>query len=184
MTAIHTPADLQRALDLASRERLLANSKTLELDADILAVKAKHESEIKGYQDNEKAYLALVQKYCQANRAALLSQGVKSATIGSHTIGWQDNGGAIKPAKGQTEKKVVKRLLASKGILARLFVRHTPALDKQACTAKWSRFGQALRKAGLRLVHEESFYVELNLSSIPDPRSTLSTQENQSPNIG
>lgn len=84
----------------------------------------------------------------------------------------------------QTEKKVVKRLLASKGILARLFVRHTPALDKQACTAKWSRFGQALRKAGLRLVHEESFYVELNLSALPDPRATLRSEENQSANDG
>jgi phage host-nuclease inhibitor protein Gam len=170
MTPITNITDLRNALDLAARERILANSIKAEMDAKIAAVHAKHDDTLKGHAEAEAAYLKLAQKWAAEHRTDLLPKGIKTAKVGAHELGWEDNGGAVKMRKGTTEKKVVARMLASK--LSRLFVRHTPALDKTAIAAKWAAFGEKLKKLGVTYKHEEIFFVKLDITETPDARVT------------
>ena len=172
MTPITTTEGLTETLNLAAQERILANSLTAELDAEIAAAHAKHDHKIKAHSDNEKAYLKLACSYAEKQRGELLPKGKKSIKLGAHELGWEDNGGAIKPRKGMTEKKVLARLTKGGGIMARLFVRHTPALNKTAMAEKWARFGNQLKKLGLNYVSEEIFFVKLDVTQGEDNRVT------------
>ena len=172
MTPITNLSDLRDTLDLAARERILANSIKAELDAKIAAAHAKHDEAIKTHADAESAYLKLAQKWAVENRHQLLPRGIKSTTVGAHELGWEDNGGAVKMRKGTTEKKAVARMIANGGRLARLFVRHTPALDKTAIAAKWAIFGDKLKRLGITYKHEELFFVKLNITEAADSRVT------------
>lgn len=157
---INNPSDLQKALDLAARERVLSNSLTAQADAATLAARAPYDSKIKAAEAAEKALLAEVKVYCETNRAKLLTRGSKSAEIGAHVIEWRDNGGAVSFAKKRTVKAVLAALL-KRPRLARLFVRHTPSLDKEAIAAKWLTWGDKLRPLGIRFGHTEDFAVTL-----------------------
>ena len=166
---ITTQDEARRCLDLAARERILSNALKTEQDAEIQAIKARFASKIDAAEKAEAAQLSAVKVWAELNRTALLPRDSKSAALGSHKLGWQDNGGAIKAAKGSSEKKVLAKLLKSPA-MARLFVRHTPALDKEAITAKWARWGAKLRTLGLRLVKEEVFFITLDITQPADAR--------------
>lgn len=152
--------DLQKALDLAARERVLHSSLSATADAAALAARAPYDAKIKAAEANEKALLADVKAYCEANRASLLPRGAKSTEIGTHLIEWRDNGGAVVFAKKRTAKTVLAALL-KRPRLSKLFVRMTPAIDKEAITAKWARWGPTLRALGIRYEHKEEFAVTL-----------------------
>lgn len=156
---INNPSDLQKALDLAARERVLSNSLTAQADAATMKARAPYDSKIKAAEAAEKALLAEVKAYCEANRAKL-TRGSKSAEIGPHVIEWRDNGGAVSFAKKRTVKAVLAALL-KRPRFARLFVRHTPSLDKEAIAAKWLTWGDKLRPLGIRYGHTEDFAVTL-----------------------
>ncbi|MES2596409.1 MAG: host-nuclease inhibitor Gam family protein [Verrucomicrobiota bacterium] len=162
---------LTLALDLAARERIAANSITTEMDAEISAARAKHESKIKKHQDNEAAYLASAKVYSEANRRTLLSKDGKSAMLGAHKIGWQDNGGAVSFAKGKGkgEKGALAAILKVKQ-LARLFTRQTPSIDKEAIAKKWAVWGEKLRRLGVRYGSTESFFIELDITQPAEAR--------------
>lgn len=172
MKAITTHKDLGDALDLARIERILANSLTAELDAELAKARHKYEDRIKAHAKTEKAYLVLVQDYATTHRAELLVKGLKSAAIGPHELGWQDNGGAVKLLRGSSEKKVAARLMKAGGVLARYFVRQTPSLDKEAISAKWLAFGPKLRRYGLTFRREETFFVKLDITEAAPARIT------------
>lgn len=157
---ITTPAELQKALDLAARERVLFNSLTAQADAAALAARAPHEAKLKTAEANEKALLASAASYCKKHRAELLKAGEKSAEIGSHAIEWRDNGGAVVFAKKRSAEKILALMLKRRA-LARLFVRNKPSIDKEAIAARWKRWGSVLKTLGIRYEHSETFAITL-----------------------
>lgn len=157
---INNPADLQKALDLASRERVLFNSLSAQADAATMAARAPYENKIKAAEASEKALLAEVKVYCEINRAKLLPRNSKSTEIGPHVIEWRDNGGAVVFAKKRSAKAILAALL-KRPRLARLFVRYTPSIDKEAIAAKWRAWADKLRPLGIRYESKEDFAVTL-----------------------
>lgn len=157
---INNPSDLQKALDLAARERVLSVSLTAQADAATMAARAPYDSKIKAAEAAEKALLAEVKAYCEANRAKLLPRASKSAEIGPHVIEWRDNGGAVVFAKKRSAKSILASLLM-RPRLARLFVRQTPSIDKEAIAAKWRTWADKLRPLGIRYESKEDFAVTL-----------------------
>jgi len=165
MKTLQNENDLRDALRVARAETILARSLTSEMDAELAAVKGRFEHQIKQHQDAATTELAAVELYARAHRAELFGEA-KSATLDGHEIGYRDNGGAVKAAKGTTEKKLLARLLSRPG-LVKLFVRNKPAIDKEAIRAKWPTWKTPLQKLGFRLVHEETFFAELDVSTDP-----------------
>lgn len=173
---ITSPQQLQDCLDLAARELLLQNSLTTEMDAEITTIKARYEPKVNKHEKERARLIAEAQCYAVEQRKTLLSGGKKSMTLGGHKLGWQDNGGAVKTIKGTSEKKVIERISKSGGILAKLFLRHKPALDKESISKKWAAYGAKLRAFGLRLIQEELFFVELDVSKPVATRQSGETQ--------
>lgn len=164
----HKP--LATLLATAKTCTILVRSITAEMDAEVAAVKAKFAGKISTRQSEAEAAIKAAQVYADEHREELLKEGGKSCVINGHTLGWRDNGGAIRMAKGMTEKKVLAKLLKSSG-LAKLFVRRSPTLDKEAMKAKWSGFKAKLTALGVRLKHEESFFVELDVTPDATPKN-------------
>lgn len=175
-TPITTDQDLLDTLDLARAERLLGNSLIEQRDALIARIQNRFEHKIKAHQTAEGAHLKQAQAYATKHRLRLLGKGVKSAAVGPHTLGWEDNGGAVKCLRGSSEKKVIERLLKSPR-LRRLFLRHKPSLDKTAIAAKWASHKAALRAVGVTYRHDEHFFVELDLTQHADTRISPERKE-------
>lgn len=165
---IHEP--LTAALATAKKATLLARAMTTEMDAEIAAVRAKFDGKIKARTDEAEAAIKEAQVYADTHRKELLKEGGKSIKLFGHTIGWRDTPGAIKCAKGTTEKKLLARLMCRKQLRA-LFVRTRPTLNKEAMQDRWGRFKTVLIKLGARLVVEENFFVELDLTADPTPKN-------------
>lgn len=165
MKTLTTPKDLSEALRTAKTATLLARALTTEMDADIAAIKNRFEHRITTAQAEAKAELEAVQVYANNQKEALFGAG-KTATIDGHKLGFRDNGGAVKMAKGWTEKKALARLLLYPR-LAKLFTRTKPSVDKEAIAKKWDGWKAKLVKLGFRLVREEVFFVELDITADP-----------------
>lgn len=166
MSPIQNDEQLRGALAIAQQATILVRSMSSEMDAEIASVKARFEGKIKTRRDEAEAATKAIQVYAAANRETLLSEGGKSCEINGHTLGWRDNGGAIKMAKGMTEKKLLAKLLKNT-VLAKLFVRRTPTLNKDAMRDKWTAFRSKLTALGVRLKHEETFFIELDVTPKP-----------------
>lgn len=167
-TTIQSLDDLHRALAQARVDTILANSLAAELNAELAAVHARFDDKIKGRMDSVKAITKAVEVYASKNRATLLKGKAKSLTVDGHEIGWRDNGGAVACVRGTKEKQVVARLLKAGGALRKYFIRQTPSLDKDAIKAKWATFSGKLKALGLRIKHEEAFFIELDISKTPE----------------
>lgn len=166
MKTIKTHEELIDALETAKRATILARALTAEMDAEITKVKARFEDKILKQTTEADEIAQAVQVYASAHRESLLADGGKSCGINGHTLGWRDNGGAVKMAKGWTEKKALARLLLFPR-LAKLFTRSKPSLDKDAIARKWDAWKAKLVKFGFRLVREEVFFVELDITADP-----------------
>lgn len=166
MNPIQNTEQLAAALAVAKQSTILARSLTAEMDAEVAAVQAKFQGKIKTRTDEIEAATKAIHVYVSANRAALLPKDAKSTTLNGHEFGYRDNGGAIKAAPRLTEKKLLERLMRVKA-LRRLFVREKPSLDKDAMKTKWRSFGAQLTRLGARLVHTESFFIELDVTEDP-----------------
>lgn len=166
MNPIQNHEQLCGALALAQQATILADSITSEMDAEMAAVKARFEGKIKTRRDEAEAAKKAIEVYADKQRETLLEDGGKSTVINGHTLGWRDNGGAIKMAKGMTEKKLVVKLMKN-SVLAKFFIRRTPTLDKEAMKAKWTGFKAKLTALGVRLKHEETFFIELDVTPKP-----------------
>lgn len=165
MKTLTTPADLSESLRLAKTSTLLARALTTEMDAKLAAIRNQYEEKINQAQEEAQAEIKAVKAYVTQAGPGFFTTG-KTATVDGHKIGFRDNGGAVKTAKGVTEKAALARLLKMPR-LARLFTRSKPSLNKEAIAAKWQGFKGQLSKLGFRLVKEEVFFVELDIT--PDP---------------
>lgn len=163
---ITTPEQLSEALEAAKRSTILARSLVTEMDAELAKVKARFEPKINSATAEVDGIARAVQSYAGTNREALFAEGLKSTKINGHTLGFRDTPGAIKMAKGTTEKKFLERLSRVK-VLKRLFVRTKPSLDKEAMLSRWAVWGKKLAVLGARLKKEEVFFLELDVTEDP-----------------
>lgn len=163
-------AQLVTLLDTAKQATLLVRSITAEMDAEVAAAKAKFLGKIATRSSEADAAIKAAQVYADEHRDELLKDGGKSVKINGHTLGWRDTPGAIKCMKGVTEKKLLARLMQHTQ-LRKLFVRTKPSLNKEAMQARWARFKGKLTKLGARLVVEENFFVELDVTPTETPKA-------------
>ncbi len=165
-----THAPLVTLLGTAQQATLLVRTMTTEMDAEVAAVKARFEGKIQTRQSEVEAAIKAAQVYADEHREDLLKEGGKSFTLRGHTVGWRDTPGAIKCVKGTTEKKLLARLMRQTQ-LRKLFVRTKPTLNKEAMQNLWGRFKGKLTKLGARLVSEENFFVELDVTPDTTPKA-------------
>lgn len=165
MKTLTTPADLSESLRLAKTSALLARALTTEMDAKLAAIRNQYEEKISQAQEEAQAEIKAVKAYVSQAGPDFFTTG-KTATVDGHKIGFRDNGGAVKTAKGVTEKTALARLVRQP-LLARLFTRTKVTLNKEAMADKWAAFKGRLSKLGFRWVREEVFFVELDIT--PDP---------------
>lgn len=166
-TPTHDP--LLELLDTAKQATILVRATTAQMDAEIDAVKARHQATIALRQAEADTAIKAAQVYADKHRATLLQAGGKSVKLNGHTLGWRDTPAAVKCLKGTTEKKLLERLMRNKQ-LARLFVRNKPTLNKEAMQERWARFKTKLTRLGARLVTSENFFVELDVTPETAPK--------------
>jgi phage host-nuclease inhibitor protein Gam len=167
---MQTHKELLQWLNTAQQATILARSMSAEMDAELSAVKARFEGKIKTRTDEAAAAIQAARVYADENRKELLKAGGKSVKLNGHTLGWRDTPGAIKCVKGMTEKKLLERLMRETQ-MRRLFVRTKPTLNKEAMLNLWGRFKKKLTALGARLVMEENFYVELDVTPDAKPKN-------------
>jgi len=164
MQTIQTIEGLRAVLDTIRCEELLKAAMTAELNAEVARISGRFLPKIEEKEQEIIKLTEIVEAYAVLNRGDLLSGQAKSAEVGGHRLGWRENGGAIVFAKGQNGKKVLERLRKAGGSLRKLFIRETPALNKDAMKAKWLTWGRKLQAVGVRLKSEEIFFVEIDVS--------------------
>lgn len=167
---MQTHKELMQWLNTAQQATILARSMAAEMDAELSAVRARFEGKIKTRTDEAAAAIQAARVYAEANRSELLKTGGKSVKLNGHTLGWRDTPGAIKCVKGTTEKKLLERLMRETQ-MRRLFVRTKPTLNKESMLNLWGLFKKKLTALGARLVMEENFFVELDVTPDATPKN-------------
>jgi phage host-nuclease inhibitor protein Gam len=145
-----------------------ANAKraiTATIDASILEIRKKAEAELTALDTDIKNKSALVQAWAEANPEAFGK--LKSIKLPFGTIGFRTGTPKLKTLSGFTFVRVLQRLLELPW--GRSYVRVTEEIDRASLIEDSRCFALSdsqLREAGCRVVQDESFFIEPDLTAI------------------
>jgi phage host-nuclease inhibitor protein Gam len=133
------------------------------MDKEIAAIRTRHEPALSQIADELKQKTAAVQEWAEANPAEFAKR--KSIDFTSGTIGFRT--GTPKLALLNRRWNWATALQAVQNWLPN-FIRSVPEIDKEALLAQRDEqiIRETLPKVGLKVVQDESFYVEPNLTPL------------------
>ena len=162
--------------DIRSREEMerlvgeiaaLKNQQTqaqAEIDARILRIREEREVELSALAEqlDEKTEMSL--RWAAANSAEF---GARKSIVMTHgTVGFRTGNPKLKPVTKFTWAKVLETIQRS-ATFARSYIRTKPEVDREKLLADRDDLGvDGLKLLGLKVVQEESFFVEPHLSSV------------------
>lgn len=156
-----TRADIEgfvREMCLAS---VRADEATARMNECLALARQRYEPEISALNATYANLYATVEEWAASHAAEFAP--LKSIAMVHGTVGFRTGNPTLKPTKGMTWEKVLevlKRLMPA-------YVRIKEEVDKQALTAAADELGaENLGTLGLRKVHEERFYVEVNKDAV------------------
>ncbi len=130
-------------------------------DAELLKVRSRYEATFARIDAAVQPRLAALRDWAEASPAAFEAR--KSIEFAAGTVGFRTNPPKLKTLRGFTWEMVVRSLRA--GGLGR-FIRVREEVDREALIAARREFSAAaLKKVGLALARDESFYVEPALTA-------------------
>ena len=133
------------------------------MDAEILTIRDAYASELSLYGDTIAAYTARLEVWASANPSEFGK--AKSLQFPAGTIGFRT--GMPKLALA-LRKWTWKQALAAVQSFLPNFIRSIPEIDAEALIAQREEepVQAALKKCGLKVVQDESFYVDPNIESV------------------
>jgi phage host-nuclease inhibitor protein Gam len=148
---------------IKNHQRLL----TAAMDAQIQSVRALFEGELAAQSESLEEKIAHARAWSEANPQEF-GDGRSIQTVHG-IIGWRMGGPSLRTLAGWTWDRVKENLIAVQAVE---YIRVKEEVNKQNLLADRDAIGaEKLREFGMRVVQEESFFVEPKLTEIPgDPQ--------------
>lgn len=148
---------------------LSRNRQLLEWEEALAVLRARYESLLVDIELALEAKTAQAREWAEANPEEF--KGMRSVELAHGIVGWRTGQPALKPLGGWTWDRVLAKLKDFPHLLG--YVRAKEEVNKQALLGNREALGrETLRAIGVRVVQEESFYVEPRLGE-PDNRQWL-----------
>lgn len=151
---ISTRAEAERMLGEVTALTAQLNSLKAELDRELTATRKRFEGRIDELKVEIEQKSALLQQWAEASPEDFAER--KSVEFLHGRVGFRTGNPTLKTLSGWTFKRVLE-------VITRSFVRVKEELDKEAILAAYAAgtlTDGELRAVGLRVVQDESFYVD------------------------
>jgi phage host-nuclease inhibitor protein Gam len=147
---------------IKNRQRLL----TAAMDEQIQSIRAHYEGDLAAQSESLEEKMEHARVWSEANPQEF-GAGRSIQTVHG-TLGWRMGGPSLRTLTGWTWDRVKETLIAANAIG---YIRVKEEVNKQNLLADRDSIGaDKLREIGVRVVQEESFFVEPKLTEIPgDP---------------
>lgn len=137
-------------------ENILAERKLqVRMDLVLAEIRTGFEKRFAKLTEDRGPMVATLQRWADAN--VELFGKKKSMELLHATVGWQTGQPQLKPLKGWTFAKVLAEV---RRLRWRRFLRVKVELDKERIIASRARLGTRAEKIGVRIVQEETFFVD------------------------
>lgn len=156
-SVVSTRADAEKILGEIAAETANLNALKAQLDQELTAVRQKFEGRIDGLAKQVEQRSGLLQQWAEASPEEFGEK--KSIDFLHGRLGFRTGNPALKTLSGWTFKRVLE-------VIDRTFVRTKMELDKElvlTASARGELGEKDLRSVGLRVVQDESFFVEPKL---------------------
>lgn len=146
---------------------------TAEMDDRINSVRAQFAAQLALLDDNMETAMEAARAWAEANPVEF--NGAKSLELTQAVMGYRTGQPQLKTLSGWTWDRVLEKL-KSLGAGAAQFVRTKAEIDKQGLLASRETLGPGmLREIGVRVVQEETFFVEPKLTQV-EKREVVESQ--------
>lgn len=136
---------------------LSRNRQLLEWEEALTMLRDRYESSLVEIEVALETKTAQAREWAEANPEEF--KGMRSVELAHGVVGWRTGQPALKPIGGWTWDRVLAKLKAFPHLLT--YVRAKEEVNKQALLGNREALGrETLRAIGVRVVQEESFYVE------------------------
>lgn len=152
--------------EIAALKNFEAQTKAM-MDQRLQEVRQEYEVQLASANNDLVVPLLRIQAWAEANPD--LFEKTKSIEMLHGRVGWRIGNPTLKPASGFTWAKVLERL---KALGHAVFIRTVDEVDKEAIlSARENLLDGDLRQMGVKVVREESFFVQPKATTT-DPRVT------------
>lgn len=165
-TLISSRTELEVIVSDVARLKLDLNSAKVAMDQELTAVRSKYQDRIARLETQLDQKTARVQGWSEENVSEF--GRARSLKLTSGIIGFRTGQPKAKTLPGWTWARVLEKLKIS----ARNYLRIEESVNKEALIADRLMLGeQKLKELGVKVVQEESFYIEPELQEL-DNRQT------------
>lgn len=166
--AIKSRAQAEETLRAVAELTLSRNQAMLDMDQEITSIRERYEQAIGDANKSLEEKTELVRAWADANPSEF--NGLKSLEFVHGVIGWRTGQPTLKTLSGWTWDRVLekmKTLSDTSRIAWDLFIRTKEEINKQAIISERDTIGtEELRKAGLRVIQDEAFFIEPKLTEL------------------
>lgn len=148
---------------IKNRQRLL----TAAMDEQIQSIRAHYEGDLAAQSESLEEKMEHARTWSEANPQEFGAS--RSIQTVHGTLGWRMGGPSLRTLTGWTWDRVKETLIAANAVG---YIRVKEEVNKQNLLADRDSLGaDKLREIGVRVVQEESFFVETKLTEIPGDSS-------------
>lgn len=151
---------------------LQRNQESIDLDTHITNLRAKYEESLASLQKQIEEKTEVARAWAEANPSEF--RGLKSLEMTHAVIGWRTGQPTLKTLAGWTWDRVLEKLQSLGGRWL-TYVRTRAEVDKRVLLADRESFQpEDLRAIGLRVVQDESFFIEPKLQELENRQTAAS----------
>lgn len=160
---IQSRGQAERVLREICEITLNRNLAITAMDAEITSIKARYEAPILAHAKALDEKTELLRNWAEANPAEF--NGAKSLPTVHGVLGWRTGQPTLKTLSGWTWDRILEKLKSLPALLT--YVRVKEEVNKQAILGDRETLGpDTLRAIGCRVVQEEAFFIEPDLSKL------------------
>jgi phage host-nuclease inhibitor protein Gam len=160
---IETQQDFERLIGEITEGTIVQRQLQNAMDEELAAVRAKYERELPGLEREIGEKLSLAQEYCDAHRD-LFPKDRKSIEVLHAVVGYRTGTPKLKLARGWTWDRTLEKLQANRVMR---WIRTKAEVNKDAILTDRDATPAVLEVYGVRIVQDETFYVEPKLEAQP-----------------
>ena len=166
--ALKSRAQAEDVLRQISELTLSRNQAQLDMDAEITRIREQYKTVLSEANRELEQKTELVRAWAEANLSEFKGKSLDTVHA---VIGWRTGQPALKTLSGWTWDRVMEKIKGLPNLLQ--YIRTKEEVNKQALLADREGFGaDGLRLIGLKVLQEESFYVEPKLQQLETRQQT------------
>lgn len=160
--ALRTRSDVEAVLNDISLVTINRNRAHLAMDAEITAIKERHEASITECNKLLAEKTDLIRSWAEANPSEF--GHAKSLDLFHAVIGWRTGQPQLKTLSGWTWDRVLEKL---KSAGRHFYIRSKEEVNKQQIIADRELLTpEELRNLGVRVIQDESFFIDPKLTEL------------------